>query len=127
MGHLIQLGEIDEVCTPEGRWQPLNIPAWVSPSSVSMPLPWNPVKRSTSSTTNPRAVDQEAYVVVSGRAGFRVADQQFEAGPGDVVVVADPAERRDYWALEPATRIVCVGPDGAEHPYGEWIGDSSGT
>ena len=66
---------------------------------------------------------QEVYVVVSGRAAFRLGDEEVEAGPGDVVAVPDPAETRDYRAIEPGTRIVCLGAaPGAEHPYGEWIG-----
>ena len=65
---------------------------------------------------------QEVYVVVLGRAGFEVAGEQFEAGPGDVVAFGDPAEVRNYWAVEPGTRIVCVGAKpGAEDTYGEWI------
>ena len=67
---------------------------------------------------------QEVYVVVAGRAGFRLGEDEFEAGPGDVVAVPDPAEVRDYWAVEPGTRIVCVGAGpGAEHPFGAWIAD----
>ena len=50
--------------------------------------------------------------------------REVEAGPGDVVAVADPAETRSYRALEPGTRIVCFGAGpGAEHAYGEWIGE----
>ena len=65
---------------------------------------------------------QELYVVVSGRAGFPLGDEVVEAGPGDVVAVPDPGERRDYWALQEGTRIVCIGAGpGAEHDYGEWI------
>ncbi len=65
---------------------------------------------------------QELYIVVSGRAGFRIGDEEVEAGPGDVVAVPDPRERRDYWPLEAGTRIVCIGAGpGAEHEYGEWI------
>jgi quercetin dioxygenase-like cupin family protein len=65
---------------------------------------------------------QEVYVVVSGRAAFQLGDEQVEAGPGDVVAVPEPAETRNYWALEPGTRIVCIGAEPVtEYPYGEWI------
>jgi quercetin dioxygenase-like cupin family protein len=65
---------------------------------------------------------QEAYVVVSGRAVFTIGDDRIEAGPGTVVSAPDPAANRAYEALEPSTRIVCIGAaPGAAQPYGEWI------
>ena len=71
---------------------------------------------------------QEVYVVVSGRAAFRLGAARSRPGPGDVVAVADPAETRGYRALEPATRIVCFGAGpGAEDPYGAWIGDDASS
>jgi len=58
----------------------------------------------------------------------RLGDEELEAGPGDVVGVPDPAETRNYWALEPGTRIVCLGAGpGAEHPYGRWIAEDAAT
>jgi hypothetical protein len=39
-----------------------------------------------------------------------------------VVSAPDPAANRTYEALEPGTRIVCIGAaPGEAHPYGEWI------
>ena len=65
--------------------------------------------------------------MISGRARFRIGDEELEAGPGDVVAVPDPTETRDYWAVEPGTRIVCVGAGpGAEHAYGRWIAEEAG-
>jgi hypothetical protein len=61
-------------------------------------------------------------VVVSGRAGFRVGGEELEAGPGETVAVPDPTETRDYWAVGPGTRIVCLGAGpGAEEAIGAWI------
>ena len=69
---------------------------------------------------------QEAYIVVSGRAAFVIGDQRFEAGPGSVVSAPNPADVRSYSALEPSTRIVCVGAaPGEPHPYGEWISEDA--
>ena len=42
------------------------------------------------------------------------------------MAVPDPAETRDYWAVEPGTRIICLGAGpGAEHPYGRWISEEA--
>ena len=70
---------------------------------------------------------QEAYIVVTGRAAFTVGDERIEAGPGTVVAAPDPAVTRGYEALEPGTRIVCVGatPAADKQPFGEWIADAA--
>jgi hypothetical protein len=40
--------------------------------------------------------------------------------------VPDPTETRDYRAVEPGTRMVCLGAGpGAEHPYGRWISEEA--
>jgi len=52
---------------------------------------------------------EELYLVVSGRARFTVAGEDFEAGPGTLVFVRDPADRRGAVALEPDTTILVVG------------------
>ncbi len=64
--------------------------------------------------------------MISGRMAFRIGDDEFEAGPGDVVAVPDPTETRDYRAVEPGTRMVCLGAGpGAEHHYGRWIAEEA--
>jgi uncharacterized cupin superfamily protein len=68
---------------------------------------------------------QEAYVVVTGSAAFTIGDERIEAGPGTVVSVPDPSATRSYAALEPGTRIVCIGAaPAAAQPYGEWIDEA---
>jgi len=63
--------------------------------------------------------------VVAGRATFRIGDEQVEAGPGQVVSAPDPAAVRSYGALEPGTRIVCIGGAGGDEGYGTWIADAA--
>ena len=52
---------------------------------------------------------EELYVVLSGRATFTVDGESFEATPGAVVFVRDPAVRRKATAIEPGTRILAIG------------------
>ena len=63
---------------------------------------------------------------MAGRGFFRIGDDEVEAGPGQVVSAPDPAAVRSYGALEPGTRIVCIGgaPAG-DQSYGSWIGDAA--
>ena len=114
-----------ETQTSAGRWQALNKPLDITTFGVSA-VSMEPGEDLAIEHDELESHHQEVYVVVTGRAGFRFGSEEFEAGPGDVVAAADPAEIRDYWALEPGTRIVCFGAGpGAEHPYGEWIAEDA--
>jgi quercetin dioxygenase-like cupin family protein len=121
MGHLLRLSDVPETVLAAGRWQPLNKRLEIRNFGVNA-VGLEPGGDADIEHDEADCGHQEVYVVVAGRAGFRLGDEQVEAGPGDVVAVPDPAETRDYWALEPGTRIVCIGAGpGAEHDYGAWI------
>lgn len=125
MGHKLSLSEVPETAIPAGRWQPLNERLGITQFGISAVV-MDPGEEADIEHDEADAGHQEAYVVVTGRAGFRLGDEEVEAGPGDIVAVPDPREVRDYWALEPGTRIVCLGAGpGAEHPYGRWIADEA--
>jgi quercetin dioxygenase-like cupin family protein len=121
MGRLVHLADVPEERIPSGRWQPLNERLGVRAFGVNA-VAMDPGDEFDIEHQEADSGHEEMYVVVSGRAGFRIGGQELEAGPGDVVAVPDPAETRDYWALESGTRIVCIGAaPGPEHPYGRWI------
>ena len=123
MGQKLHLPDVPETATSAGRWQPLNAPLGVSNFGVNA-VAIEPGEDIDIEHDEAECLHQEVYVVVAGRAAFRLGSEEFEAGPGDIVAVPDPAETRDYWALEPGTRIICFGAGpGAEHPYGEWISE----
>lgn len=125
MGRKLTLSEVPETVIPSGRWQPLNERLGITHFGISA-VAIDPGDDFDIEHDEADGGHQEVYVVVSGRAGFRLGDEQVEAGPGDVVAVPDPAQTRDYWALEPGTRIICLGAGpGAEHPYGEWIAEDA--
>jgi hypothetical protein len=52
---------------------------------------------------------EEVYVVLAGRVRFTVAGESFDAGPGGVLAVRDPALSRAAEALEPGATVVAVG------------------
>jgi quercetin dioxygenase-like cupin family protein len=121
MGKLLHLADVPETVLPDGRWQPLNERLGIRAFGINA-VHLDPGDDSNIEHDESDSGHQEVYVVVSGRAAFRLGEEEVEAGPGDVVAVADPAETRDYRAIEPGTRIVCLGAaPGAEQPYGEWI------
>jgi mannose-6-phosphate isomerase-like protein (cupin superfamily) len=111
--------------TAYGRWQPLNGPLDLSGFGISA-IECEPGEDIGIEHDETDTGQQEAYIVVSGRAEFTVGDDVFVAGPGQVVSAPDPAVRRGYQALEHGTRIVCVGAvpvTGAD--FGAWIADSA--
>jgi uncharacterized cupin superfamily protein len=107
--------------TSFGRWQQLNGPLGLQAFGMNA-IVCDPGEDFDIAHDESETGHQEAYVVVSGRAAFTIGDDRIEAGPGTVVSAPDPAANRAYEALEPGTRIVCIGAaPGAAQPYGEWI------
>ncbi len=126
MGQKVHLADVPETEIPAGRWQPLNERLGIRTFGVSAVV-LDPGEEADIEHDEADDAHQEVYVVVAGRAGFRLGSDELEAGPGDIVAVPDPDETRSYWALEPGTRIVCLGAGpGAEHPFGAWIADEAG-
>jgi len=122
----VNLDDQPVTATPYGRWQQLkgalNVKAFGINAVVCEPGEELGIEHDETETGQ-----QEAYIVVTGRAAFTVGDQRIEAGPGTVVAAPDPAVTRGFEALEPNTRIVCVGaaPAAESQPFGEWIADAA--
>ena len=125
MGRLLHLADVPEIPIVAGRWQPLNEPLGIRTFGVNAVV-MDPDDDIDIEHDEAGSGHQEVYVVVTGRAAFRAGDEEFEAGPGDVVAIDDPGETRDYRALEPGTRILCFGAGpGAEHHFGRWIAEEA--
>lgn len=95
--------------TTFGRWQPLNAPLEVTAFGISA-IVCDPDEPFSIDHDETETGQQEAYIVVAGRARFTIGEDQVDAAPGEVVAVADPSLHRGFIALEPGTRIVCVVP-----------------
>jgi uncharacterized cupin superfamily protein len=125
MGIKLNLNEVPETVIPSGRWQPLNQRLGITHFGING-VAMDPGDDFDIEHDEAGGGEQEAYVVVTGRARFRVGNEEFDAGPGDVVAVPDPTETRNYWAVERGTRIICLGAaSGAEHAYGRWISEEA--
>jgi mannose-6-phosphate isomerase-like protein (cupin superfamily) len=121
MAHVVNLAEVPEIGIAAGRWQPLNERLGVTFFGINATV-LDPGEEPDIDHDEAEGGEQEAYIVVSGRALFRLGDEHVEVGPGTVVAVPDPTEIRGYRALEPHTRIVCIGSaSGAEKDFGAWI------
>jgi mannose-6-phosphate isomerase-like protein (cupin superfamily) len=119
----VDLTTLSAVHTPFGRWQPLNNPLRLTAFGINA-MACEPGEDFDITHDEAETGHQEAYVVVAGRAEFTIGGEVVQAGPGQVVSAPDPTAVRSYRAVEPGTRIVCVGTaPGAPHPYGEWIAE----
>ncbi len=112
--------------TPYGRWQALNAELGITGFGINA-IVCDPGETIDTEHDEADTGQHEAYIVVAGRAEFRVGSDVSEAGPGTIVAVADPAVTRSFRALEPGTRVVCVGavpsPDAPD--FGAWIGEDA--
>jgi len=116
----VNLSDQPVTTTPYGRWQQLNAALNVNAFGINAVI-CEPGEDIGIEHDESETGQQEAYIVVSGRAVFTVGGERVEAGPGTVVAAPDPAATRGFEALEPNTRIVCVGaaPAAEAQPYGE--------
>lgn len=120
--HAIDLTAIPVVPTEFGEWAALNGPLGLDAFGVNV-VEAGPDDELESAHDEIESAQQELFVVVSGSARFVVGEETFEAGPGTAVGVGDPSLKRGYRALEPGTRVLCVGAQPPNQParWGYWI------
>jgi uncharacterized cupin superfamily protein len=121
----VDLRSHSHIATEFGRWQALNGPLGVAAFGVNA-IVCDPGEQFDIAHDETDSGHQEVYVVVSGLAEFTIGDDRVQAASGVVVSAPDPAAVRSYRALEPETRIVCIGAaPGREDAYGDWITEAA--
>ena len=112
--------------TPYGRWQALNAELGITGFGINA-IVCDPGETIDTEHDETDSGQHEAYIVVAGRAEFRIGSDVSEGGPGTVIAVADTAVTRSFRALEPGTRVVCVGavPAGDAQEFGAWIAEGA--
>jgi len=121
----VDLRSHSHTSTQFGRWQQLNEALAIDAFGVNA-IVCDPGEEFDIGHDEGDTGQQEVYVVVSGLAEFTIGDDRVQAGPGMVVSASDPRAWRSYRALEPETRIVCIGAaPSAPAPYGEWISEAA--
>ena len=63
---------------------------------------------------------EELYVVLSGRARFRLDEEEVDAPAGTVVFLRDPSVRRGATAAEPGTTVLAIGGKPGLHDVSTW-------
>src|SRR4051794_36320679 len=103
MGHLLHLADVPETRISSGRWQPLNERLGITNFGISAVVV-EPGEDPDIEHDEGDSGHQEAYVVVTGRAAFRLGDEHVEAGAGGGVAVPHPPGTRGYPAPRPGPR-----------------------
>jgi len=119
----IDLSAFPTTQTAFGRWQPLNAPLGLNAFGINA-IECDPGEAIDTTHDETDTGQHEAYIVVAGRAEFRIGLDIYDAVPGTVVAAPDPAATRSFRPLEPGTRIICIGaaPTDGAPAFGEWIG-----
>jgi uncharacterized cupin superfamily protein len=120
--HSIDLTTVAVGATEFGHWAALNGPLGLDALGVNV-AELAPGSAEHIGHDELDSSQQELFVVISGRARFTVGGEVLEAGPGTAIGVADPALTRGFEAIEPGTRVLCVGAQPAGDPtnWGYWI------
>ncbi|HUZ85253.1 MAG TPA: hypothetical protein VMU66_11195 [Gaiellales bacterium] len=118
----VTLADHPVVQTAYGRWQALNDPLGVTAFGINA-IVCDPGEAIETEHDESDTGQQEVYVVLAGRVAFRHGPERLEGGPGTVFSAPDPAVTRSLEALEPGSRVVCIGglPSTVETDYGTWI------
>ena len=120
--HVIDLTATPVGSTEFGEWAALNGPLGLDAFGINV-AEVDPGEQLDSVHDEIESAQQELFVVVSGRARIVVGDETYEAGPGTAVGIGDPAVMRGFQALEPGTRVLCIGAQPPNQParWGYWI------
>ena len=126
MGYKVNLAAVPETAISSGRWQPLNERLGIAHFGISAVV-MDPGDDFDIEHDEADYGHQEAYIVVAGRASFRIGGQELRPGREKWSLCRIRARRGTTGRSSPGTRIVCLGAGpGAEEPYGRWIADAAG-
>lgn len=110
---MIRLDEVEALPTfGELKWKPLRRPLGVTAFGVNAywaEQPGDELIEEHDELGSGAGGHEELYVVIGGAARFKVAGEEFDAPPGTVVFIRDPAARRAAVATEASTTALAVG------------------
>jgi mannose-6-phosphate isomerase-like protein (cupin superfamily) len=118
---VVQLDGLESLPGPGTlRWTPVRMPFGITAFGVNAyhatRVGQDVVEEHTESTLG----HEELYVVLSGRAMFRLADEEHDAPAGTLVFIRDPSVRRGAVAVEEGTTVLAVGGKPGQHEISAW-------
>ena len=119
----VRLQDVEPIPTEGGRirWQPLRRLLDVGAFGINAFVAPNVGDDVVEEHAEEMLGLEEVYVVLAGRATFRLGDETLDAPSGTVVVVHDPALVRHASAEEPRTSVLAIGaPRGGAYEPPPW-------
>jgi tetratricopeptide (TPR) repeat protein len=102
------------------RWTPVRRPFGITAFGVNAYTSTEAGQDVVEEHTERTLGHEELYVVLAGRARFRLGDEEHDAPAGTVVFIRDPAVRRGATAMEAGTTVLAIGGKPGSHDVSAW-------
>jgi tetratricopeptide (TPR) repeat protein len=117
----VRIGELESLAGPGTlRWTPLRrhlgITAFGVNAYTAEEVGQDVVEEHTEQTLG----HEELYVVLAGRASFRLGEETLDAPAGTAIFIRDPSVRRSAVAAEPGTTVLAIGGKPGSHEISTW-------
>jgi mannose-6-phosphate isomerase-like protein (cupin superfamily) len=119
-----EVARLDELESLPGpgtlRWTPVRRPFGITAFGVNAYTASEVGQDVVEEHTERTLGHEELYVVLTGRATFRLDEEEHDAPAGTVVFIRDPSVRRGAKAAEPGTTVLAVGGKPGSHEVSDW-------
>lgn len=115
------MGELESLAGPGTlRWTPLRRQLGITAFGVNAYTATEVGQDVVEEHTEERLGHEELYVVLAGRASFRLGEEELDAPAGSAVFIRDPSVRRHATAAEPGTTVLAIGGRPGSHEVSTW-------
>jgi quercetin dioxygenase-like cupin family protein len=119
-----EVARIDELESLPGpgtlRWTPLRRPLDVTAFGINAYTSTEAGQDVVEEHTERTLGHEEIYVVLTGRATFRLGDEEHDAPAGTLVFIRDPTVRRGATAADAGTTVLAIGGRPGSHEVSDW-------
>jgi tetratricopeptide (TPR) repeat protein len=117
----VRVDELESLAGPGTlRWTPLRRHLGITAFGVNAYTATEVGQDVVEEHTEERLGHEELYVVLAGRASFRLGEEELDAPAGTAVFIRDPSVRRHATAAEPGTTVLAIGGKPGSHEISTW-------
>jgi tetratricopeptide (TPR) repeat protein len=117
----VRIGELESLAGPGTlRWTPLRRTLGITAFGVNAYTAEEVGQDVVEEHTEQTLGHEELYVVLTGRASFRLGEEDLDAPAGTAVFIRDPSVRRAATAAEPGTTVLAIGGKPGGHEISTW-------